>query len=300
MAKAYEIADLNCQADATEGVSKVLLVRMKQIADLAKPALEENNIEGIHDLRVSIRRLRSALRDFSLLLKKSSTKRMRKDLKKLARLLGSVRDVDVEIEMLKKLKQDADQMQIQNSIEKLIQEKSRFRSEAFKSVFEELTDSVENLSLAISELVLAIPKAKISFTELGGLITRKNLSEFLALSKNLFSPFDIEGLHELRIAGKRLRYSLELFSPCANALSSFAESLAKMQGFLGDLHDCDIWTERLKNDLLEERVEKEVSIWLLSEFAKRRAKSYSKALRLWQEWESSEFTEKLQEVLYSL
>jgi len=300
MAKAYEIADLNCQADAAEGVSKVLIARMKQIADLVKPALEEDNIEGIHDLRVSIRRLRSALRDFSLLLKKSSTKQVRKDLKKLARLLGSVRDVDVEIEILKKLKQDADQKEIQKGVEKLIQEKSRFRSEAFKSVSGELIDSVENLSLAISELVLAIPKAKISFAELGGLVARKNLSEFLVLSKSLFNPFDVEGLHELRIAGKRLRYSLELFSPCANALSSFAESLAKMQGFLGDLHDCDVWTERLRDDLLKERVEKKVGIWLLSEFTKRRAKSYSKALRLWQEWENTSFAEKLQEVLYGL
>ncbi|MFN3329731.1 MAG: CHAD domain-containing protein, partial [Pyrinomonadaceae bacterium] len=123
---------------------------------------------------------------------------------------------------------------------------------------------------------------------------------FLTLSKNLFDPFDVKGLHELRIACKRLRYSLELFSPCVGELSSFAESVAEMQGFLGDLHDCDVWTERLKEDLIREKIEKSVGIWLLSEFTKRRAKSYSKALRLWHEWENSDFIEKVRSVLYDL
>jgi CHAD domain-containing protein len=292
MAKAYKIPDLDCEADAAEGISKVLTARIKQVVDLIEPAFPaENNVKVIHDLRVSIRRLRSALRDFSVFLKKNSVKKIRKDLKKLARLLGSVRDVDVEIEILKKLKQEIEEEEIRISIDKLINEKSLYRSSFMAIASSELKDSVESLVQRIQNL--SLPPSGISFKQLGEMVLKRNCSEFLALSSALFDPFDVESLHRLRIAGKRLRYSLELFSSCSVNLLEFAEEIAKMQRFLGDLHDCDVWLENLKNDLLENKIDKSVGVWLLCAFTKRRAKSYVKALQLWYEWEKRGFIEKL-------
>jgi CHAD domain-containing protein len=50
---------------------------------------------------------------------------------------------------------------------------------------------------------------------------------------------DRQGLHDFRIACKRLRYALERFADIEPALASPAEGLAAMQGALGEAHDRD-------------------------------------------------------------
>ncbi len=71
----------------------------------------------------------------------------------------------------------------------------------------------------------------------------------------------VSGLHDLRIACKRLRYALETFSTELPRLSNAVETLREMQDTLGELHDCDILAEaaircstrRLYNRLLRDR-----------------------------------------------
>lgn len=46
-------------------------------------------------------------------------------------------------------------------------------------------------------------------------------------------------LHKLRLRGKRLRYSLELFAPCYGpAIGRRIDELKKVQGRLGEISDC--------------------------------------------------------------
>ena len=47
-------------------------------------------------------------------------------------------------------------------------------------------------------------------------------------------------LHKLRLRGKRLRYSLELFEPCYGpGLEHRLVELKKVQDYLGEISDCD-------------------------------------------------------------
>lgn len=47
--------------------------------------------------------------------------------------------------------------------------------------------------------------------------------------------------HDMRIAAKRLRYVLEIFSSCLGEEADEARRAAKrLQSVLGDLHDCDL------------------------------------------------------------
>ena len=46
-------------------------------------------------------------------------------------------------------------------------------------------------------------------------------------------------LHKLRLRGKRLRYSLELFAPCyGSGIDQRLGELKKVQGYLGEISDC--------------------------------------------------------------
>lgn len=52
-----------------------------------------------------------------------------------------------------------------------------------------------------------------------------------------------EALHALRIACKRLRYSIELFEDALPKLAAAGARLRQLQDELGNVHDCDVLTE---------------------------------------------------------
>ena len=51
---------------------------------------------------------------------------------------------------------------------------------------------------------------------------------------------DERGLHDFRIAAKRLRYAVERFCKIEPSLESFAQVLSRLQDALGDAHDRDV------------------------------------------------------------
>jgi CHAD domain-containing protein len=61
---------------------------------------KSGNVESIHDMRVSIRRFRVALSNFSVCLSGQEQRQLRLRLEHLAEALGQVRDLDVMVESL--------------------------------------------------------------------------------------------------------------------------------------------------------------------------------------------------------
>ena len=65
--------------------------------------------------------------------------------------------------------------------------------------------------------------------------------DLLNLGESLYHPFQFKELHKMRIATKRLRYAVELFTACwGESMTPFAEEIAEMQSYLGEAHDCDV------------------------------------------------------------
>lgn len=307
MAKAKEITGLDCAADATEWAAAVLRVRFEEIAEARGAALNSEDIEGVHQMRVATRRLRSALRDFAPLMKRRPMKKVKRDLKRVADALGAARDQDVAIVALERLQQEAKNEQIKEGVGKLIEERRAVRERAQLDLMEALAvTAVEDLQNRFMAAVNEATKRKksarvISFNEAGRGAVSEGLREFCDLSRSLYEPFSIEELHELRIAAKRLRYAVELFTACwGKKIASFAEEVAAMQSFLGEVHDADVWInglgERLRSGARESE-DFQTIVWLLSEFVKERTKNYRAALRLWSEWQENDFIERMRAVI---
>ncbi|HEX4013904.1 MAG TPA: CHAD domain-containing protein [Candidatus Cybelea sp.] len=70
-------------------------------------------------------------------------------------------------------------------------------------------------------------------------VLQTRLSEACALAGNL-ARREKQGLHEFRIACKRLRYALERFASREPELHAAAERLALLQDALGEAHDRDV------------------------------------------------------------
>ena len=300
-----QAVSLDSSTNALLFAAEVLRGRFEEVYAQREAALVSEDIEGVHQMRVAIRRLRSALRDFSPYLKKRFLKESKKDLKRLSDALGAARDLDVEITALEKLQRKAEHENIKTALGKMI-EKSRARREAKQAA---LTDSLEISTLekgrerflaALDETVEAGGKAKnLTPRQIGCEVISNCLDEFRDLSDSLYDPFKRENLHELRIAAKRLRYAIELFTACFGAsIEPFAEAVSEMQTHLGEIHDRDLWIEKLSRRLNKSNNKnRRAHFWLLSRFTKQRTKHYRAALELWNKWQRKNFIKTLQAVL---
>lgn len=84
-------------------------------------------------------------------------------------------------------------------------------------------------------------------------IIHARLEEMYAYAPYIESPEHCQELHDLRIAAKRVRYTLETFAEFLPTSSqSFAEELAELQGELGELHDSEVMLTLLRS-LLPDR-----------------------------------------------
>src|SRR5450759_4153049 len=132
VAKEKPIAKLNCHDVAGQAIQVVLGARMEKMCALRDHALNWDDPEGVHDMRVASRRLRSALSDFKPYLRKRSMPL--KGLKAIATSLGAVRDEDVVLAALEVLRAKADE-EVAKGIGAIVAEHQRRRVQA-RSVLE--------------------------------------------------------------------------------------------------------------------------------------------------------------------
>jgi CHAD domain-containing protein len=310
MAKAEIIDAMDWHGPAREGIAVVLKRRLDEMCSLRVRALDFNDPEGVHDMRVSSRRLRSALRDFAPYFKKGKLSGSVDQIKTLADVLGEVRDDDVAIVELTKIQAEAPPDR-GPEIQKLIASIELKRLKARRKLVTLVTSRKLNaLRRTFSETLpaaIAAPKRKkaaqeVTYSQMAAKVVANRVSELESLSTSLHNPLKTKRLHRMRISAKRLRYAVELFAPCFGERSvSISKQLATMQSSLGGLHDCDIWIEYFGNRLSNEKTgvdqhtdsQRDAMIWLLGHFTKQRAKYFRAALSQWREWEKRDLLGKL-------
>lgn len=74
------------------------------------------------------------------------------------------------------------------------------------------------------------------------------LDELCSFIPRALDPAQVEALHDMRIAAKRLRYILEVAAePCFGPFGQTAIKHVKwLQDLLGDIHDCDVQLPRVR------------------------------------------------------
>ncbi len=320
MSKAREIGGVECERAVTEAVPLVLGLRLEEMCLLRKAALDFSDPEGVHDMRVASRRVRSALRDFAPHLRRTKIASSTKHLKEIAYKLGVVRDYDVAIIALEKLQKKANP-EISSGLQRIIDNRKARLDPARKELvqalsYKEVSQLKRNFRQAIEDAIVpqeatkptesdATLKSGSTYKAFARSTLIKRVKELEALSSSLYEPQKVKPLHEMRIAAKRLRYAMELFAACwGEQLGVFSRQVAQMQSSLGELHDCDLWIEhfgkrlsRLKMKASSERAtsedERDAMIWLLSDFSRLRTKHFRAALALWHEWEQKDFCNRL-------
>jgi CHAD domain-containing protein len=316
--KAREIVGLDCGASAAEGIRLVMRSRLEEMCAFREAALDWSEMEGVHDMRVASRRLRSLVRDFSPYFRNRKLRRSMIALKNIADALGAVRDQDVALLALEKLTAEAP-VEVAAGIEhfagerRLKQERARSRlEEALTQTALDRLQKEFNVALERGLKVSRNRRSKgdeqqaaenMSFRQAGRERLLAEVQELQDLSVSLYRPLKTKPLHQMRLAAKRLRYALELFAPCwSEPLAPFAKEIAKLQTTLGELHDCDVWIADVGKALQDggesEGAEvRNAAVWLLDYFVRERTDRFRAALARWHEWETNHFQQRLADII---
>jgi triphosphatase len=228
-----------------------------------QPVMQNGNPEGLHQMRVALRRLRAAVSLFSDMLVDPQTDAMKAEFKWISGELGPARELDVFINRV--VKPVADGRPNGPGVAVLTKDLRRRRKDAFAracSAVEsarfrglvldtaawiedgEWTRSTDELAVALRER--PIPAAAAD--EL-----RRHRKKIVKQGKHL-AALEPERRHKLRIRAKKLRYASEFFAGAfpgkraAQRRKNFVASLEKLQDALGDLNDIAVHeglTERL-------------------------------------------------------
>ena len=271
------------------------------------------DIEYVHKMRVTSRRLRAAIPLFRRCFRKKSYREWLKEIKKVTRFLGAARDLDVQIAFIENYAKKTD---VGNAgLDLLLSRHRERRVDAQTEVIsglQQLKDSGvlgsmrEFCDQTLKE-TRTMPFDSSSVQEKAYLHVSAKVDDFLALKDCVYRENDILRHHEMRICAKWLRYTMEAFSPLyEDELSEQIAVIKKFQDTLGEMHDCDVWVEyipkfmvEMKADLLskgenKEDISAEQALSKFMEHIRERGKThYGIFVQLWEETKEENFFEKL-------
>lgn len=229
---------------AGQAAAAFLLAKRKEVALYADAAMS-GDPEGVHDLRVAVKRLREALRLFSKLLPRRLRARALELTEQCNDALGRVRDLDVLLDHLQWLEEHAPaavealanlretwQEQRGLALEDLLALWRRFKDGArLHTRITKLADATTLRTTQLQRLPLE------SFAYLSIRARARQVAERLTALQEKDDPAT---LHRLRIAVKRLKYTMEPFLQALPALAEPYAVVAKVQEAAGLTHDYDV------------------------------------------------------------
>ena len=242
--------------------------------------MTRQSIEDVHQVRVACRRLRAGLAFFGDCFDDATTDRWRRQLKKILKRFGPARDCDVHIEFLRGVLSELkaqetepldsssadDVLQarlIRPGIARLLLRLEQRRDALQPGVVKAVRRFGRNplttsLYLEADRLLYDVDPAdgqdaRICFYDRAAGCVDDRLARVLALRSSLDDPSDEAGHHALRIAVKKLRYTLELCDGgMEGRLRKTIKRLKTLQTLLGELHDCDVWDAQIEAFVAEE------------------------------------------------
>jgi CHAD domain-containing protein len=259
MADGKWIDELHPDLPLLEAARHVLHLRLAPVEQHFAGVLEhaDEDPEHVHQLRVSTRRGDAAVRLFRTCLPRKVYKDARERLRRLRRAAGEARNWDVfALELLQPRRRTPASQQA--GIDFLIGYARGERDAAqhpLDAAIEEQKDTYTDFVEAILDAVRPSDKfgQRASLLDLAR-ATLKERHELLeqAAAADLN---DYANLHQVRIAGKKLRYAMEVFATCF--ASEFREELypkvEEVQEVLGRANDSHVASQRLA--ALRQRIE---------------------------------------------
>jgi CHAD domain-containing protein len=201
-------------------------------------AREAKDPEGVHQLRVSARRLRAELTVMYSVFHQEALDRLLVELRWLGKRLGRRRDFDVRVALFEHVRGEMPKW-LAETLLKSLQQQKRDEDKRVRQLLD--SDRYRHLLANLTEAVVRPPlnaHATAPATDVLGVGLCDALSAMVTKVEACGQRPTFEQLHEIRILAKRGRYSAALSAPLLGFhAQNIASSLEEVQTYLGELHD---------------------------------------------------------------
>jgi CHAD domain-containing protein len=242
-----------------EAGRKVMRFHLARMLEREPGVRSGRDAEDVHKMRVATRRQRAAWRVFGESYRKNRTKAYRDGLRDIARRLGAVRDLDVQLEGADAYRADLPAAE-HRALEPLLGAWRQHRDDARTLLIRELDspghlrfvddylDFVRTEGAAVSPVTPAQPH-RVRDTAPSRIWSAY---EQVRAYEPVLRWADVPTLHELRIASKWLRYSLEFVQETLGEESEpLIERVTALQDHLGLMNDADVAGSMARTFLVE-------------------------------------------------
>jgi CHAD domain-containing protein len=243
---------------AEVGARIVALARLADAEEALGRIADPSDAEALHDFRVALRRLRSALRAFGPLLGEAGREVHRERLRDVQQRTGPARDAEVLARWLEGARGEL-AAPYRGALDWLLDRAERRRRRAAEEAAREALPRFQRRAGRLERELAVRPAGgragPATFAAaLVGILrpqTRALRDAVLAVA----GPGDAAGIHGARIEAKRLRYVLEPLRGAGVGAEAAVDLLRQLQDHLGDWHDAHAAEASLDGALLEARAE---------------------------------------------
>ncbi|MFZ0255372.1 MAG: CHAD domain-containing protein [Gammaproteobacteria bacterium] len=244
--KQKKYPSVNTTQSVSEAFATILVHNVHALVAWEKAAKSGKDIEGVHQVRVALRRMRSALTVFRPAIPRTVTDSWAQQMRQFASSLGPARDLDVFIsEGLAPLTEhlplpgakplmalaESHRAIAYDPVRTMLQSPEYHR---FKKDFRDWmrTQGWRSARLAKGERERLDSPALTFAREVLNQRLRKVLKTGRDADQN-----SADEMHRLRIECKKLRYAVEFFLPLFEGMEDFVAHMKKLQDLLGVMHD---------------------------------------------------------------
>jgi len=222
--------------------------RLKKLdAEVRRVAHDPGDADAIHDLRVSIRRLRQELRVFQAWFERDRVKRIRRRLRRLMERCAAARNCDVAIEVLREAGSQSPEILAGLEQERRHTGKDLARMIEHWRRKDRVREWREHLHVGHAD---SKESPKVSPEECARKLLPPMMEDLFRAGGEAARPESSHReMHQFRLKTKRVRYTLELFEDVyGKRTENLMESLKGLQGKLGSINDCAKTLEMMRRD----------------------------------------------------
>lgn len=225
------------------------LIIRQRLAALSRtlPGARKGDVQAVHQARVATRRIREAL---PLVARGRAGKSLRKSVRKLTRVLGPVRELDVALLNLDQLRNSGELSDAAiGCLRQLVsEERQRLGSEMVKCICQYDLQKLQKKAVAAANRGpwTAGTRDPRRAAQAMGRAARRAVG-LRAAMENAAGIYLPDRLHEVRIAVKKLRYALEIAQDLSGSRATARiRTLKRVQDLLGRMHDLEMLIARTR------------------------------------------------------
>lgn len=264
-------APVNASQTVSEAFATIMRHNLDYLLVWEDAAKNWDDIEGVHQFRVTVRRMRSALTLFRDAIPKERSRHWGDELRWMAGEMGLARDLDVFID--EGLGCIADNLPLKGA-DKLMSLAKVSRARVYENIVRPMLESdryrqfkqafaqwIDERAWEQGEVKSKVKeRLEMNLVAYSRLLMDKQERKVLSAGSHVdqHSP---QQMHRLRIECKKLRYAAEFFSPLFLGMDVFIGHMRGLQDLLGKMNDIAVMKGLLDFLFEEAQVDRELMVY---------------------------------------